>query len=501
MIDAVDDGGDIIRFPDGSIDAVATMTTARADQAHGLAYGAWILAPITQALAPFISGRVNDDQYESKRVELIRLPAADGKANVRLRFVQAGTGSWYFGIDDVGLYQIVVVTPPSITAQPQSITVTEGLNATFRVTAAGTPPLAYQWKKNGADVTGATAATLTLSSISAADAGTYTVVVTNSAGRATSSPATLTVNPAPPIQVTGQWDFNQGDLRATVGQDLEYYNPTIQTDTAFGTTTSFGIPDVAGQPANVMRYSPSVAAWAGYIMRHGAAPNGDGTYVNLYTIIYDVLYPTSSDAKWRCLLQTSTTDVNDGDFFINNANGIGISGSYQGTVTANQWHRIVLAVNLGIPRVSKYIDGVNVGNQNLGEGRDGRWSLDPYALLFADEDGETNPGYVNSIQFRNGAMTDAQVAALGTPTADGVPIPTPVLTIMRMYQAPSDAKGSPPYIMVSWDAVAFPGWKLYEADKVEGPWTLSAIQTGSTGFTLATVKSKGQQFFKLIKQP
>ena len=56
--------------------------------------------------------------------------------------------------------------------------------------------------------------------------------------------------------VTGQWDFESGNLAATVGTALEYFGgpggATAQ-GTAFGTTTSFGIEDIAGQPAKVMR--------------------------------------------------------------------------------------------------------------------------------------------------------------------------------------------------------------------------------------------------------
>src|SRR5437899_11614807 len=50
---------------------------------------------------------------------------------------------------------------PYITAQPVNQTVTAGQTATFSVTAAGTAPLAYQWQKNGADISGATAASYT----------------------------------------------------------------------------------------------------------------------------------------------------------------------------------------------------------------------------------------------------------------------------------------------------------------------------------------------------
>jgi invasion protein IalB len=92
------------------------------------------------------------------------------------------------------------VVAPSITQQPVSQTVTAGNNVTFSVTATGTAPLSYQWRKNGVNITGATSATLTLSAVTTNNAGSYTVVVRNPAGSVTSSAATLTVRT--PITVT-----------------------------------------------------------------------------------------------------------------------------------------------------------------------------------------------------------------------------------------------------------------------------------------------------------
>jgi hypothetical protein len=86
-------------------------------------------------------------------------------------------------------------TAPAITGQPQSVTVVAGSTANLSVTATGSAPLAYQWKRNGAIIPGATGATLTLLSVTAAQAGEYTVVVSNGTGSATSSVASLTVHP------------------------------------------------------------------------------------------------------------------------------------------------------------------------------------------------------------------------------------------------------------------------------------------------------------------
>lgn len=85
---------------------------------------------------------------------------------------------------------------PAITTQPTSVAVVSGVTAVFSV-AATNAPTSYQWKRNGVNVpsttTGANGAVLVLSAATAAQAGTYTVTVTNSAGSVTSNSATLTV--------------------------------------------------------------------------------------------------------------------------------------------------------------------------------------------------------------------------------------------------------------------------------------------------------------------
>ena len=89
---------------------------------------------------------------------------------------------------------LTVLDPPVIVVQPASLSVLAGSPATFSVVATGRPTLTYQWRKNGVAITGATNATLTLPSVSAADLADYSVFVTNSDGTATSVNATLTLS-------------------------------------------------------------------------------------------------------------------------------------------------------------------------------------------------------------------------------------------------------------------------------------------------------------------
>jgi hypothetical protein len=86
--------------------------------------------------------------------------------------------------------------PPSITSQPQSISVPVGQTASFTVGCSGTAPISYQWYKGSSPISGATAATYSKSNVQTNDAGSYYVVVSNSQGSAQSSGATLTVTAA-----------------------------------------------------------------------------------------------------------------------------------------------------------------------------------------------------------------------------------------------------------------------------------------------------------------
>jgi pectate lyase/pectin methylesterase-like acyl-CoA thioesterase len=112
-----------------------------------------------------------------------------------------------------------VQVPPAITTQPLSQTVTAGSSVTFNVAATGTPPLGYQWKKDGTDIAGASAASLSLANVQAADAGAYAVSVSNAVGSVLSNPATLTVTPAPAAPVI---TTQPASRTATVGDNVSF---------------------------------------------------------------------------------------------------------------------------------------------------------------------------------------------------------------------------------------------------------------------------------------
>lgn len=171
------------------------------------------------------------------------------------------------------------VQAPSITTGPQPQTVAAGQVARFEVVAAGTPPLAYQWQRNGSAIPGATAAAYTTAATVLGDSGaTFRVVVSNSAGSVTSAPAVLTVNAAGPT-ITAQ----PQDQSVLVGQPatfsvsatasggtLRYQWRRNGTDIAGATLGSYTVAQSAFADHNAV-YSVLVMDGAGSVASNGAS--------------------------------------------------------------------------------------------------------------------------------------------------------------------------------------------------------------------------------------
>ena len=97
-----------------------------------------------------------------------------------------------------GAVALTVNMPPTIITQPQTQLATLGASLTLSVVASGTPAPGYSWRKNNVLITGATNSTFTIDSLQAADAATYTVSVSNAAGSALSTGATVVFQASPP---------------------------------------------------------------------------------------------------------------------------------------------------------------------------------------------------------------------------------------------------------------------------------------------------------------
>ncbi len=105
---------------------------------------------------------------------------------------------------------LVVADPPGIVTAPASQAVAAGSTVSFSVVANGTPPLSYQWRFNEVDVAGATDSSYSRVDVQSADAGNYSVKVSNAAGSVISPDAVLAVNTPPALSSIGDITVHAG---------------------------------------------------------------------------------------------------------------------------------------------------------------------------------------------------------------------------------------------------------------------------------------------------
>lgn len=158
-----------------------------------------------------------------------------------------GIATFHFTIDEI-LLQAGIVAAPEITSSATSQTVVAGATVSFAVTATGTGPLTYQWFKDGttavSDNATATSATLVLSNVATADAGTYTCRVTNAGGTSTSAAATLTVRPQAGVVLSNLTPTYSGNPQ-----------PVTVTTTPTGLTVEVTYDGASTPPVNAGSYA------------------------------------------------------------------------------------------------------------------------------------------------------------------------------------------------------------------------------------------------------
>jgi uncharacterized repeat protein (TIGR03803 family) len=136
------------------------------------------------------------------------------------------------------VFRLAYTSGPQIITQPADQTVSIGGAATFSVTVAGASPLSYQWQRNGTNIidgisiSGATARILNLTNITVANAGTYSIKVSNALGTATNAGAVLTVRFPPSFQTVIKSN-NSFVLSWTAAQGQKYQ---LQYKTGFNST-------------------------------------------------------------------------------------------------------------------------------------------------------------------------------------------------------------------------------------------------------------------------
>jgi alpha-tubulin suppressor-like RCC1 family protein len=191
----------------------------------------------------------------------------------------------------------VLLAQPVITGPPLNQSIFEGSNVTFRVIANGTPPLYYQWAHESGTLPGKTNSILSLTNLHANNAGAYTVTVTDISGTVTSSPAILTLKPAPPrivVQPAGprtwpglaatlnveavgslplfyQWHFNGREILEATSSILTLPNAQFTDNGTYSVLVSNSVGSKLS--SNAVLTVSQVVPWGAGLTSSPVAPN------------------------------------------------------------------------------------------------------------------------------------------------------------------------------------------------------------------------------------
>ncbi len=227
----------------------------------------------------------------------------------------------------------------------------------------------------------------------------------------------------PEKRITGQWDFNN-NLNGTIGSklvligDTTVYNQKIQ----FGTTESFGLPHMENSVVNIARipdFDPNHSLRFFSNIAPEGLPGGLSCD-NTYTLIFDLLKPSGKEG-YTAIFQTSNNNSDDADLFLTGTpNSVGVLEQYSGSFADSTWVRLTVVFDLYKEKLDMYLNGNFIGTVTLANSQDGRFCINnnwgiQSSNLFSDDDGETNPVFVSSIQLRNYAMSADEIRKLGNP--------------------------------------------------------------------------------------
>jgi len=288
-------------------------------------------------------------------------------------------------------------TFPSITTQPQSQTVTVGQSVTFSMTATGAAPLSYQWKKNGNNISGATVSSFTISTAAVTDSGSYTVVVTNGTGIATSNPAMLTVNAAASSSTVTDTD---GNVYQTVTIGTQVWMTTNLKTTRYNDGRAIPLVTDGMAWSDLMVQSAPGYCWYNDSISYG---NTYGALYNWYAVNAGKLAPKGwhvpTDSEW--------------DVLVNYIGGYATAGGPLKETGTTHW----LSPNAGATNSSGFSalpGGYRIGNGTFtGIGNFGTWWS---STVYDDTTGYAPGSWYRSMLFNNtyvNHLSDGYPSGLG----------------------------------------------------------------------------------------
>ncbi len=376
-----------------------------------------------------------------------------------------------------------LVSPPTIDTQPSGGSVVAGGDFTFTVAATGAST--FQWRKNGNAIAGATASSFRISDVKVSDAGTYSVVVANSAGSVTSDNAALVVTPAPTFATYTEAVLNDNPIHY---YPLDETSGTTAADlgslaTSGGTYTgglTLGQASAATRLGTCVRFDGAEGSFVDLGLFH------PGNSVTLEAWVNADLTASSTFkaiiARWDGSYEMDWNPTDVGNLVIrNDANAFGIVAT-AAPISRGQWHHMVSVFDAGTLTI--YVDGVQGSSQTIGGVLQNAGPTPDRVLVGATRSGNFNwKGLIDEVAIYDSALTPAQIRAHFRASQPG----PPSLTIQNA-------------VIVSWPSFP-PGYVLQCAGSVGGPFTNYTGSIFSEGSKLIAPVPIGptQKFFQLFK--
>ncbi len=339
----------------------------------------------------------------------------------------------------------IVTDKPVISMPPNQVVVCPGDTVVWSAYAVGVPPLAYQWRKDGVPIPGATNTSLGLTNVAMADAASYDVQVTNLYGSAISTPVTLdqiAINP-------GQNFIVDSSTNGAPHTGFNFGATWLASSTDGAGTTRAGVMQFsAATPGQiVVPGEPAFDTAAGSIsfwMRSSGPTNASGNPA--------ILFDRRLGSKGMVLalngdgtLEAQTTGSSD----------TLVSAA---TVADNNWHNIALTWDTNFD-VTLYVDGAL---DNTFFSTAWSWQSGQEIELGLSHDSFWQPfdGMLDDFRFYNQTLTDSQIASIHA--SDALADPSALVLWLNFDAAPSAGA------TLSWQC---PDAVLQSADSVSGPYT------------------------------
>jgi hypothetical protein len=432
--------------------------------------------------------------------------------------VRAAVGNYFAGaIDDLSVWERAlsaeevqnvmtngIQTPlpafgPGILVQPLSVTNTEGDQLVISASVTGTHPLSFQWFKNNVPVENATSFDIAFTNLSVADAGNYSLIISNSLNVVTSTVAQVTVNPRPAPNLTNgiiaYWplDVVQGTKTPDVirGYDMQLNNLT-EADL------------VPGKVGNAFSFDASRKTLLSRV--HSASDELPANKHESFTIVMWTQIEGIGQSDLRVFSEANTgssdplfnigTDNNGTEvaaFYFRQAGWTAVdharttAAPYDGT-----WHHFAFVQNAGQRRI--YIDGV-LDPLQLPAKPAGTWNVNDTTIggiLRASADHWVS-GLIDDVAIWDRALSPEeinQVVTEGIPVATANPLPLQVQNFAAEYPVVASGDSVTLHWEVNKDATVSiaPGIGDVTAQTVAGSGSISVPVNQDTTFTITLTR-------------